>query len=231
MSVINAAQATQIVQSAQTGSAAGAQSTTTSATPQFVGEEFNDFLKLLTAQLRHQDPMSPLDSTQFVEQLASFSTLEQQVQSNQSLQSMASMIGDLHSMYASEWLGQTVTVESSWVPYSGNDIEYSLDVPEEATRGVLNVANSQGETVWSDEIKLSEARQSWDGRFEKGGAAASGDIFEFGIDLFAGDNFLGTVAPQVVTKVTDVGSENGAMRIGTSSRLTAELGQVRRIDE
>lgn len=241
MSVINAAQATQIAQSAQsgqsaasgqTGTAADTEKSKSSASQQFVGEEFNNFLKLLTAQLRHQDPLSPLDSTQFVEQLASFSTLEQQVQSNQSLQSMASMIGDLHSMYASEWLGQTVTVESSWVPYSGNDIEYSLDVPEEATRGVLNVANSQGDVVWSNEINLSDDRQSWDGRFSKGGgAAASGDIFEFGIDLFAGDNFLGTVAPQVVTKVTDVGSENGAMRIGTSSQLTADLGQVRRIDE
>ena len=44
-----------------------------------IGEEFNSFIQLLTAQVRNQDPLAPLDSTQFVEQLATFSTLEQQV--------------------------------------------------------------------------------------------------------------------------------------------------------
>ena len=237
MSVINAAQATQIAQSAQSSqsSQSAGQATDTqkneSGSTQFVGEEFNNFLKLLTAQLRHQDPLSPLDSTQFVEQLASFSTLEQQVQSNTSLKSMASMIGDLHSMFASEWLGQTVTVESSWVPYSGNPVDFSFDAPNEATAAVLTIANSAGEAVYSDRLKIDDARKSWDGRFSNGGAAASGEIYQFGIDLYAGDTFLGTVAPQVLTKVTDVGTENGELRIGTSSSLSGDLGQVRRVTE
>jgi flagellar basal-body rod modification protein FlgD len=229
MSVINAAQSTQIAQQASDQDAA--KQANGSAAPNFSGDEFNNFLKLLTAQLRHQDPLSPLDSTQFVEQLASFSTLEQQVQSNESLKNMASMIGDLHSMYASEWLGQTVTVESSWVPYSGNPVEFSVDTPDEANHAVLKIANSQGETVASGPLDLSQARHGWDGRLASGGAAAAGEIFEFGIDLFAGDTFIGTVAPQVVTKVTDVGSEDGTLRIGTSSRLTADLGQVRKVDD
>jgi len=52
-----------------------------------------------------------------------------------------------------------------------------------------------------------------------------------GIDLYAGDTFLGTVAPQVLTTVTDVGTENGELRIGTSSSLSGDLGQVRRVTE
>lgn len=228
MSVINAAQTTQVAQNAasQQSGANG-----TSGSEAFVGEEFNNFLKLLTAQLRHQDPLSPLDSTQFVEQLASFSTLEQQVRANSSLESMASMIGDLHAMFASDWLGKTVTVESSWVPYSGNAVEYSVDAPDEASHAIVNIANSSGEVVYSGPLDLSQERQSWDGRLASGGAATPGEIFEFGIDLYAGDAFIGTVAPQVVTKVTDVGSENGALRIGTSSHLTADMGQVRKVDE
>ena len=247
MSIINAAQATQIAQNAQasqpgqasnqsgqagqTGETTGDDTKSGGASTQFVGEEFNNFLKLLTAQLRHQDPLSPLDSTQFVEQLASFSTLEQQVQSNESLKSMASMIGDLHSMYASEWLGQTVTVESSWVPYSGQDVQYSVDAPEEATDGVLKIANSKGELVLEEPIDLSQERQSWNGRYSNGMNASSGEIYEFGIDLFSGDNYLGTVAPQVITKVTDVANENGTLRLGTSSSLTADLGQVRKVED
>ncbi len=227
MSAINAAQTTQTAQSA----ASQTSETKGSGSEAFVGEEFNNFLKLLTAQLRHQDPLSPLDSTQFVEQLASFSSLEQQVRSNTSLESMASMIGDIHAMFASDWLGKTVTVESSWVPYSGNTIEYGVNAPDEATNAVVNIANSAGEVVYSAPLDLSQERQTWDGRLASGGAAASGEIFEFGIDLYAGDAYLGTVAPQVVTKVTDVGSENGEMRIGTSSHLTADMGQVRKVED
>ncbi len=57
-----------------------------------VSEQFNTFLTLLTAQIKNQDPLAPLDSTQFVEQLATFSNLELQAEGNQTLESIARMI-------------------------------------------------------------------------------------------------------------------------------------------
>lgn len=51
-------------------------------------EEFSQFLELLVAQVENQDPLEPLDSTAFVEQLATFSSLEQQVQTNDLLSSI-----------------------------------------------------------------------------------------------------------------------------------------------
>lgn len=67
--------------------------------------DFQSFLKLLTAQLRHQDPMQPIDSTQFVAQLASFSTVEQLIGTNTRLDLLASRAesGDLASL--SGWIG------------------------------------------------------------------------------------------------------------------------------
>lgn len=53
--------------------------------PSETAEEFETFLTLLTAQIRSQDPLAPLDSTQFVEQLATFSSLELQAETNQKL--------------------------------------------------------------------------------------------------------------------------------------------------
>lgn len=232
MSVINAAQASQESQKGQSSakSSASGSGKSGNASTQFVGEEFNNFLKLLTAQLRNQDPMSPLDSTQFVEQLASFSTLEQQVQSNESLKSVASMIGDLHAMYASEWLGQTVTVPSSWVPYSGDDIEFMVDAPAKATHGVLKIETSGGAEVLEEKIDLSADRQSWNGHLNNDATAAPGEVYKFSIEVYEGDTLLGTVAPQIVTEVTTVSTENGALRLGTSSGLTADLDQVRKVD-
>ena len=76
--------------------------------PPETGAEFNSFLQLLTAQLRNQDPLAPLDSTQFVEQLATFSSLEQDVKSNSSLETIAARMNELYAIAASQWIGQTV---------------------------------------------------------------------------------------------------------------------------
>ena len=57
-----------------------------------VAEQFDTFLTLLTAQIRNQDPLAPADSTQFVEQLATFSNLELQAKNTQILENIASMM-------------------------------------------------------------------------------------------------------------------------------------------
>lgn len=67
-------------------------SSTASESSTDASEEFDTFLTLLTAQIRNQDPLAPLDSTQFVEQLATFSNLELQAEGNQTLDSIARMM-------------------------------------------------------------------------------------------------------------------------------------------
>ena len=222
MSTVNPT-ATQQTQNQQTGVASEPTSE-----PK-MGEEFNSFIKLLTAQVRNQDPLSPMDSTQFVEQLATFSNLEQQVRGNESLESIATMIGDLHGMLASEWLGESVSVESSWVPYSGKPVDFTVDTPDQATAGVLNVRDGDGQTIWTEELDLSEGSYTWDGSTADGVEPPVDSLFEFGIDMYEGETYLGTAAPRIITEVTNVASENGQMRLGTSSRLTADMMSVRRV--
>ena len=59
------------------------------STPQ---AQLTQFLTLLTTQIQNQDPLEPMDSTGFVEQLATFSTLEQQVQSNETLSAILEVL-------------------------------------------------------------------------------------------------------------------------------------------
>lgn len=63
--------------------------------PSAQSEQFDTFLELLTAQIRNQDPLAPLDSTQFVEQLATFSNLELQAAGNQTLESIESLLDSM----------------------------------------------------------------------------------------------------------------------------------------
>ncbi|MBR9808619.1 MAG: flagellar biosynthesis protein FlgD [Alphaproteobacteria bacterium] len=213
-------------------SATAAQASTnpasTSPATQKFGEEFTSFIKLLTAQVQNQDPLAPMDSTQFVDQLATFSSLEQQVRTNDSLGGISSLIGDLHTMFASEWLGEKVTIESSWVPYSGSEIEYQDSAPADADKAYLTVRDPDGELVWSETLDLDENVHSWNGQTSSGDPAAPDTVYEFNIDYYRGAEYLGLGAPQIITTITDVGTENGALRFGTDSHLTADLYSVQK---
>ncbi len=93
--------------------------TETSSEPSQQGEEFTTFLTLLTAQIRNQDPLAPLDSTQFVEQLATFSNLELQAQGNEFLENISQMLAQ--SLYGQNPNsgGETETESNSDTPSSG----------------------------------------------------------------------------------------------------------------
>lgn len=170
----------------------------TSAQPA-IGQEFNSFIKLLTAQVRNQDPLSPLDSTQFVEQLATFSSLEQQVNSNTSLGSIAAMMGDLTSIVAGQLLGQTVSLQSSWLPYSGDAVQFSADTPEGTARSVLTIKDQSGQAVWTETLVPGAGVYSWNGRSTSGSQVPAGDLYEYSIDTYSTvGQYTGSVAPRVV---------------------------------
>lgn len=216
-------------ESAAQSTAGPASGTSGSATPTQFGEEFQSFIKLLTAQVQNQDPLSPMDSTQFVEQLATFSSLEQQVRSNTSLESIASMFADLHSVLTSEWLGQKVSVETTSVPFEGQPVEFTADLPAGTDEAILTVTNSVGEPLWTQDLAPGAETFRWNGE-TLDGATAPNDVYQFRIDHFRDGTATGTVAPRIITTVTDVASENGQVRLGTESRLTADLTSVRRVD-
>lgn len=162
-----------------------------------IGEEFNSFLKLLTAQLRNQDPLAPLDSTQFVEQLATFSSLEQNVKSNSSLDVIAAKMSDLYAIVASQWLGQTVKVESTWVPFSDQAVNFTVDVPEETDRAVLTVKDDTGKVVWNETLDEDATSFSWNGSTLTSDQPAAAGLYQMGIDLYRGDEYAGTMAPKL----------------------------------
>jgi flagellar basal-body rod modification protein FlgD len=207
------------------------QSASTSATSsQAFGQEFNSFIKLLTAQVRNQDPLSPLDSTQFVQQLATFSALEQQVNSNTNLQSIATMLNDMTGLLASQWLGQSVSIEAAKAPYTGEDVSFGIDAPGGTERSVLSILDSSGQTVWVETLGPDENVHVWNGALSSGGKATKGDVYTFNIDTYDADGaHLGTVSPQIRTKVTSIASENGVLYVNTAAGLVSELSGITKI--
>lgn len=134
--------------------------------------EFQNFLQLLTAQLRNQDPLSPLDSTQFVAQLASFSTVEQLVNANERLDSIASsIVNDSIDQYAG-LIGKEAEVNLAEVNLLDQPIRFRINGTPEADRA---------EIVITDTNNIEQARfigqngdsvQVWDGSTPNGPAPA-----------------------------------------------------------
>ena len=194
---------------------------------QDIGEEFNTFIQLLTAQVKNQDPLSPLDSTQFVEQLATFSSLEQQVQSNQSLTQISSLIGDLNSLAAQEWLGEEVTIQSSFIPYLGDTVEFNISPPSGTDTAILTVRDPNGVVILSEVLDQSQPRQNWDGRLTGGATALPGTLYNVSVDYYANGEFTTSEAPEFVTTVTETSNENGKLKLGTALRLVADAEDVK----
>src|ERR1700680_868208 len=90
-----------------TSSAASAGSTTGAAG---IAGNFNTFLSLLTTQLKNQNPLSPLDTNQFTQQLVEFASVEQQVNMNTNLQTLISMQQTSASLQALQLVGANVTI-------------------------------------------------------------------------------------------------------------------------
>jgi flagellar basal-body rod modification protein FlgD len=116
-----------------------------------LSSDFNNFLTLLTTQLKNQDPLSPMDSTQFTAQLVAFTGVEQQINTNTKLDSLISVDKGTQLTSGANLIGDVVQAPSTQVNVNGDgtasQIGYTL--PSTATAVTLTVTNSSGAVVSS----------------------------------------------------------------------------------
>jgi flagellar basal-body rod modification protein FlgD len=136
-----------------------------SATP---GSDFNTFLRMLTTQMQNQDPLNPLESTDFAVQLATFSGVEQQVQTNQLLAGLAGQFSLMGMAQLSGWVGQDArTTADVW--YDGSPVQLTPQPAPAADNLVLTVRDSSGRLVSREAVPLDSRNYAWLG------ADAAGD--------------------------------------------------------
>ena len=135
---------------------------------QNLGKE--DFLRLLTVQLRYQDPLNPMENTEFIAQMAQFSSLEQLQNMNQNLEQNLGSEQQLQTAFqnnlATSLVGRTVeipTVEVDWDGENATQIGYRLD--EGASSAKLQILDAGGRLVREFDLTSGASRGdiSWDG--------------------------------------------------------------------
>lgn len=161
-----------------TGAASNATSLGSSlASSQGMGRE--DFLKLLVAQLRHQDPLKPQDNTQFVAELAQFSSLEQSMGINDRLDLLMSQTRGLANTEIVSLVGKQATVRGSIVTTDGSGIgtPVSFDLEGSAATVTVTIRDQNGRVVRTLDVGAKNAglvQLQWDGRDDAGNVQPAG---------------------------------------------------------
>ncbi len=140
----------------------------------------DDFLQLLTMQLRYQDPLNPLENTEFIAQMAQFTSLEQLQNINQTLTSNQSSESGLQTAFSNNLVtslvGKDVEVATTQVAFYGDTTEINYGMGPGARQATLSVLDARGQLVRQFDLDLSQKHGSveWDGKSEAGNRVPEG---------------------------------------------------------
>jgi flagellar basal-body rod modification protein FlgD len=132
---------------------------------QQIAGNFQSFLQLLTTQLQNQNPLDPLDTNQFTQQLVEFAGVQQQLNTNDSLATLVSLQQATQSSEALSYVGKTATVSGNVATMTNSEAVWALSVPSASTVDI-SIASSTGQTVYTGTYNVSAGNNQpfeWNG--------------------------------------------------------------------
>ncbi|MCU0800337.1 MAG: flagellar hook assembly protein FlgD [Rhodobacteraceae bacterium] len=127
-----------------------------------ITSDYSTFLRMLTTQLQNQDPLNPIESSDYAVQLATFSGVEQQTRTNQLLEALATQFNMLGMAQMAGWVGQEARVDAPvWM--DGDPVTLSPNPATGADRAVLVVKDSRGTVVARQDLAPSTEPYLWTG--------------------------------------------------------------------
>lgn len=193
-----------------------------SKTAAFASSDFETFLKMLTTQIKNQDPLNPMEGTEFAVQLATFSGVEQQVMTNQLLGQLLQGSGSGLDQL-SGWIGREVRTSA---PVWFDQSPLTLDIrPELAADDAILVAlDARGNELSRQRIGAGSGEIDWLGRDAQGGLLPAG-AYQFRVESLKDSEVIGTSEAEAYTRVT------GAEIVGNVPRLILSGGAIADVSE
>lgn len=167
----------------------------------------SDFLTLMTAQMKNQDPFDPVDNTQMVAQMAQFSSLAGISEMNTTLQAIAAKLGATSTTDMVSWVGRTVLTEGSVAyPRTDGSLAGMIELGAEAAEVNVVIEGPNGEILKSVSLGAAPAGRTefeWDGTTDTGEPAGDGP-FTIRVAARDADGAAVTAKPLVWAPVTSV---------------------------
>lgn len=190
------------------------------------------YLKLLVAQLEHQDPLNPMDDKDMTSQLSQFSSLEQLTNINTGIKSLVSSQSSSNMLNAVSFIGKGIKADGYSLSKSGDTtstVYYSLG--ESVSNMQVNIYASDGTLVRTDALGPSQAGEfqyNWDGKDTNGTKLADGT---YGVAIVAEDTSGAPVLVQskISGEVSGLLTQNGTTMLQLKDGRTIELSSVTEI--
>ena len=209
------------------GTTSADKTTTASTATTGIADNFQTFLTLLTTQLQNQNPLDPLDTNQFTQQLVQFAGVEQQLKSNDQLKSLIAIEKSAQATQALIYVGNTVAVDGSTTQFDGS-ATWNLKAPK-GTNATVTITNSTGQTVYSGKFTLANGNSSfvWDGKGNDGVQWPAGTytMTATGKDSSGNSVAISTEVQGIVYSV-DLSASPPLLSIGGQSYTTDKIKRV-----
>lgn len=167
-----------------------------------ISSDFETFLKMLTVQMQNQDPLNPVDSSDLAVQLATFSNVEQQVQTNDILRELQGQMGVTGIAQMTEWVGKDAR-STAPVQLDGSPITIFPSPAQSALEADIVVKDSSGLEVTRFTIPAEEGPVEWAGVTEDGYPFPAGQ-YSFTVESYDGDVLLETTQAAAYAKVVEI---------------------------
>ena len=152
-----------------TNSSTSSASSTSASRTQLAGN-MSMFLTLLTTQLQHQDPLSPMDSTEFTSQLVQYAAVEQQININENLEKVLAAQQDSAMSTAVSYIGCEIQATSSVLPLEDGSAEFAYTTPSDSAQVTVTIYDSSGNSVYTTTGDTTAGTHffTWDGTDSSG---------------------------------------------------------------
>lgn len=213
----------------QAAAATSAQLASKTASASATGVNKDDFLKLLVAQLSHQDPTQPQEGTEFVTQLAQFSLVEQSSNQSTALSNLSTQISGLAANQATDLIGQQVQVQGTGLNWDGSSApSTSVSLSAAAATTTVQIQDSTGATVRTMKMGSQPAGPlsiNWDGKTDAGGTAPAGS-YTVAVTATSASGAQVNASSGVSGKVTQVNFNKGYPEVTLDSGVTASISEL-----
>ena len=190
--------------------------------------DYNTFLKLLTTQLKNQDPLSPMDTNTFTQQLVAMNGVQQQLQTNSLLQTLVSQSSGAGP--AVNLIGKQVQAQSPTVSMTNGTADWTYALNGTAASATLNVTDASGKVVWSQaapDLTQGQHDFTWKGQTLTGGKLSAGT---YTLGVVANDSALQTVGSSVYVQGVVTGVQNTStgtqLNLGSTTVNYSNVSQV-----
>lgn len=163
--------------------------------------DYETFLKMLTVQMQNQDPLNPVESSDFAAQLANFSSVEQQVLTNDLLTSIAARLANSDFAALADWVG--MEARSTNAAYFDGEAITTTAIPDSgADRSELVVKDANGVEIYRSAVDSSAREVTWPGLKQNGTEAPSG-LYSLYLEGFSAGESLGLTSLETYGRVQE----------------------------